>query len=446
VEKLIVIGGVAAGLSAASAAKRLKKEQLHVEVYEKTGFISYGACSEPYYVSGLVPKPEDLVEVTPEDFEQKRDVRIFQNCEVLEIDYDNGYVRVLDLIENKADSRPFDYLMISTGAMAKTLGVPGENLQGVCTLRTVEDAVSVKSSAIQARDVVICGGGYIGLEMAESFVALSKRVTILKKSSQMLLNFDSEISQLVEDEVRNNSVEIVTGIDVLSFEGGTAVEKVVTNQGDVKAETVLIAKGASPNVSLARNIGVEIGQTGAIAVDRHHKTSLERVYSGGDCCEAYHIVLDKPAYIPLGTTANKTGRVAGENIGGLSTQFGGIVGTAVSKIFNLEVSRTGLSSQEALQNGFDAFTTTVRHRSRSGHYPGGSPITVHLITEKHSKKLLGAQMVGREGVAHRIGILATALHAGMTVDDIYRLDLAYAPPFAPVWDPLLVAANKARKG
>jgi NADPH-dependent 2,4-dienoyl-CoA reductase/sulfur reductase-like enzyme len=335
--------------------------------------------------------------------------------------------------------------MIATGALGKSLGIDGEQMMGIHTLRTVEDAIAVRDSARDAEDVVVCGGGYIGLEMAEAFVTMGRRVAILKKTSQMLLNFDPEMSALVEEEVRSKGVTISAGVDILSFGGSERVEKVVTNKGEVKAETVLIAKGALPNVSLAKQIGVEIGATGAIAVNKRQETNLDRVYAGGDCAEAYHIVSGKPAYIPLGTTANKAGRVAGENMGGLKTEFPGIVGTAVSKIFDLEVARTGLSLKEAGRDGLDAYATTIRHRSRSKHYPGGYSITVHLITERGTGRLLGAQMIGREGVAHRIDVMAAALHAGMTVEDVYHLDLGYAPPFAPVWDPILIAANKARK-
>jgi len=445
VENLVVVGGVAAGLSAASAAKRLKKDTMNAVVFEKSGYISYGACSEPYFVSGLVPEPEDLIEVTPEEFEQKRSIPIHRMHEVVDIDYKNGYVTVDDLVERRSFKEPFDYLMISTGALGKGLGIDGEQMMGVHTLRTVEDAIAVRKSALDSEDVVICGGGYIGLEMAEAFVTMGKRVTVLKKTSQMLLNFDPEMSALVEEEVRSKGVAIITGVDILSIEGSERVERVVTSEGEVKAETVLIAKGALPNVSLAQSIGVEIGATGAIAVNKRQETNLDHVYAGGDCAEAYHIVSGKPAYIPLGTTANKAGRVAGENIGGLCTEFPGIVGTAVSKIFDLEVARTGLSLKEADQAGFDAYATTIRHRSRSKHYPGGYSITVHFITEKGTRRLLGAEMIGREGVAHRIDVMAAALHAGMTVEDVYHLDLGYAPPFAPAWDPILIAANTARK-
>ncbi len=444
-QRLVVVGGVAAGLSAASAAKRLKKEEMRAVVFEKSGYISYGACSEPYFVSGLVPQPEDLIEITPEEFEQKRSIPIHRMHEVVDIDYKNGYVTVDDLVDHRSFKEPFDYLMIATGALGKSLGIDGEQMMGIHTLRTVEDAIAVRDSAREAEDVVICGGGYIGLEMAEAFVTMGRRVAILKKTSQMLLNFDPEMSALVEEEVRSKGVTISTGVDILSFDGSERVQKVITNKGEVKAETVLIAKGAVANVSLAKQIGVEIGATGAIAVNKRQETNLDRVYAGGDCAEAYHIVSGKPAYIPLGPTANKAGRVAGENIGGLKTEFPGIVGTAVSKIFDLEVARTGLSLKEAGRDGFDAYATTIRHRSRSKHYPGGYAITVHLIAERGSGRLLGAQMIGREGVAHRIDVVAAALHAGMTVEDVYHLDLGYAPPFAPVWDPILIAANKARK-
>jgi NADPH-dependent 2,4-dienoyl-CoA reductase/sulfur reductase-like enzyme len=444
-EKLVVIGGVAAGLSAASAAKRLKRTEINAVVFEKSGYISYGACSEPYFISGLVPKPEDLIEVTPEEFEQKRSIPIHRMHEVVEVDYNAGYVTVEDIQNHKTFEEAFDYLMIATGAKGKMIDVPGRDLKGVFTLRTVEDAIAIRNSARSAENIVICGGGYIGLEMAEAFASMGKQVTILKKSSQMLLNFDPEMSSLVEEEVIANGIKIQTGVDILSFKGSDRVKKVVTDKGEINADTVLISKGAAPNVALAEKIGVKIGSTGAIAVDKNQKTNIDRVYAGGDCAEAYHIIGKKPAYIPLGTTANKAGRIAGENIGGLNTEFPGIVGTAVAKIFDLEVARTGFSLKEATEHGFNARSINIRHKSRSKHYPGGSSITVQFVIDKSDGKLLGAQMIGREGAALRIDVIATALHSGMTAEDLYHLDLAYAPPFAPVWDPILIAANKARK-
>jgi NADPH-dependent 2,4-dienoyl-CoA reductase/sulfur reductase-like enzyme len=444
-ETLVVVGGVAAGLSAASAAKRLKKKALRTIVFEKSGYISYGACSEPYFVAGLVPEPEGLIEITPEEFARKREIPTHRLHEVVEVDYERGQVTVHDLASDRRFNEHFDYLMLATGSLARGLGVPGEHLTGVHTLRTVEDAVTIRNSARAATDVVICGGGYIGLEMAEAFVAMGKHVTVLKKTPHMLLNFDPEISALVEEEVRAKGVDVRTGVDVIACEGRGRVEKVLTSEGAFKAETVLVAKGAVPNTALAQQMGVNVGRTGAIAVTKRQQTNLERVYAGGDCAEAHHLVSDKPAYIPLGTTANKAGRVAGENIGGLRTEFPGIVGTAVAKIFDLEVARTGLSFEEATANGLATRATTIQQRSRSRHYPGGSPITVHLLTEQDTHRLLGAQMIGKEGVAQRIDVFAAALHAGMTAEDLYHLDLAYAPPYAPVWDPILVAANTARK-
>lgn len=444
-EKLVVIGGVAAGLSAASAAKRLKKSEMNAVVFEKSGYISYGACSEPYFISGLVLKPEDLIEVTPEEFEQKRSIPIYRLHEVVDIDYNAGYVTVEDIINRKTFKEDFDYLMISTGAKGKTIDVPGKELGGIFTLRTVEDAIAIQKSARSSKHVVICGGGYIGLEMAESFVSMGKEVTILKKTSQMLLNFDSDMSSLVEQEVVSKGVRIQNGVDIMSFKGQDSVEKVITSKGEVDAETVLVSKGAAPNVDLAKRIGVKLGHTGAIAVDKRQRTNVDRVYSGGDCAEAYHIIGKKAAYIPLGPTANKAGRIAGENIGGLSTEFPGIVGTAMSKIFDLEVARTGFSLKEAVKYGFDAGSVIIKHRSRSKHYPDGDIITVQLVLDKSDGKLLGGQMIGREGAALRINVVAAALHSGMTAEDLYHLDLGYAPPFAPVWDPILIAANKARR-
>jgi len=246
VENLVVVGGVAAGLSAASAAKRLKKDAMNAVVFEKSGYISYGACSEPYFVSGLVPEPEDLIEVTPEEFEQKRSIPIHRMHEVVAIDYKNGYVTIDDLVGHKSFKEPFDYLMISTGALGKGLGIDGEQLMGVHTLRTVEDAIAVRKSALDSNDIVICGGGYIGLEMAEAFVAMGKRVTILKKTSQMLLNFDPEMSTLVEEEVRSKGVTIVTGVDILSIEGSERVEKKERSISTNSQDTEMTARRRCP--------------------------------------------------------------------------------------------------------------------------------------------------------------------------------------------------------
>ena len=468
-ERLLVIGGLAAGMSAASSAKRIRP-QMDVIVLEKSPFISYGTCSIPYYISEEIKDYRDLIAITPEKAETERGLVVRTRHAAIAID--TGGKEVLVRSPDKGgDTRiAFDKLVIATGAVPIKPPLPGIDLKHIFALRTLEDGVAikeyidgregreaagaeeplhVKSAQAERKDqlrAVIVGGGYIGLEMCESIRKRGVDVTLIEKMDRVLGTMDQSVTEIVEETLKREAVRLFKETTVLGFEGARgAVNKVLTDKGTFQADFVILAIGVRPDSALAERTGIALGVNKAITVDHQMRTSLPDVFAAGDCADALSIVTGKKVYIPLGTTANKQGRVAGENAAGRQTIFEGVAGTAQTKVFDLEVARTGLTSFEAGRENIPFFSSTIQGRSRAKSYPAGKPITITYVVEKDTGRLLGAQMVGQEGVAHRIDTLATALYAKMTVDDVARLDLGYAPPFATVWDPILIAANVALK-
>lgn len=441
--RLVVVGGVAAGMSAASKARRTDPD-LEVIVYERSGFVSYGACGLPYYVQGLIEDHRALIARTPEQF-ARQGVEVHTQHEVVAIDPDAASVRVRDLQGGRELIAGYDALVLATGGVAFKPPIPGLDLDGVFALRNVEDGVRLRRFIEEARPLraVIIGGGYIGLEMAEAFRARGLEVTVLEMLPQLLPNLDAEMAALVQAELERHGVAVRLEHRVEGVVGGARAEAVVAGGETLPADLVLVAVGVRPNVALARQAGVKLGPTGAVAVDERQRTNLEGIFAAGDVAEARHLVTGRPAYIPLGTTANKQGRVAGENAAGGDAVFHGVVGTAVAKVFDLEVARTGLTERQAQEEGLAALSATVQAASQAHYYPGGGPLHVRLVFQQDGR-LLGAQMVGK-GAAKRIDVVAAALQAGWGVEDLRRLDLSYAPPFAPVWDPILVAANVAAR-
>ena len=348
----------------------------------------------------------------------------------------------------------YDKLVIATGALPIKPSLPGIDLQHIFEVRTLSDGVEIKKFIDQhsfgarkrAMKAVLVGGGYIGMEMCESLRKRGLDVAVIEKADRVLGTMDSSITEIVERKILAEGATLYKGTSVEGFAGQDGrVTKVLTDKGEFEADMVLLVIGARANTKLAIDAGIELGVNGAIKVDKHMRTNVPDVYAAGDCAEALHLVTGKKTYIPLGTTANKQGRIAGENAAGIDTVFEGIVGTAVTKVFDLEVARTGLSPIEAERESLDYIVSTITGRSRSSAYPAGKAIVVTYVVEKGTGRLLGAQMVGEEGVAHRIDTLAACLYGKMTIKDVARLDLGYAPPFATVWDPILVAANVAVK-
>lgn len=448
-ERFVVIGGCAAGMSAASKAKRMNPN-LEVIAFEKTPHVSYSACGIPYYVADLVRAPEELITITPEAFRKKRGIDVFTQHEVVAIQPTKRRVTVVDLVAAQEKSFVYDKLLIAVGGLPGRLNLSAMNFNNVFTIQTLQDGIRLRNYVDEKRprQAVIVGGGYIAMEMAEALRARNIEVTVIEHSKQILSNFEPEIAEVVAAELETHHVDLRTSSEVETIDGNSSANatsvKIKDEAQSLNTDLVLVCIGLQPNTRLAEQSGIRCGNTGAIAVDWKLETSVNNIYAAGDCVEVKNLVSGQPDYIPLGPTANKQGRVVGENIGGGTATFRGVVGTSVFKTFNLEVARTGLSVTQAREAGFAAQCAAITDHSRAGYYSGDKKITVAVVFDKRTGRLLGAQMVGEEGVSKRIDILATALTNHMTLNEVSYLDLSYAPPFAPVWDPVLVAVNVAK--
>ncbi|GAB2629062.1 flavoprotein oxidoreductase [Paractinoplanes abujensis] len=447
--RLVVIGGDAAGMSAASQArKRLGQDDLAITVFERGHFTSYSACGIPYWIGGAVTDRDKLVARTPEQHRQAGvDVRL--RHEVVGIDLDRREVVAHDLAGGGETREPFDHLVYATGASPFAPEWARVRDAGVFGVQTLDDGQAIHDWLDREpapRRAVVIGGGYIGVEMAEAMVLRGLEVTLLEKSPQpMAKTVDPEMGALVQKSMRGLGIEVVTGAHVEGLEtAGGRVRAVVTPDGTLPADIVVLGLGVRPNVALAADAGLPVGPAGGVRTDlRMRVEGAEGVWAAGDCVETRHLLTGRPVHVPLGTHANKQGRVAGINIGGGYATFPGVIGTAVTKVCDLEVARTGLTSKEAHAAGFSFVTATVDSTSRAGYYPGAETMTIKLIAERRTGVLLGAQIVGRAEAAKRIDALAVAIWNKMTVEEMTSLDLSYAPPFAPVWDPVLIAARKA---
>ena len=442
-ERLIVVGGVAAGLSAASRARRTNP-WLEIVVYEKGPDISYSACGLPYFIGGLVPQADSLRVYSPAFFEERRNIRVLTGHEVAEIATSRHRVTIIPPGAGTEEVH-YDHLIIATGAAPARPDVPGLDLPGVFHVNDLQSTLALQRhlEAERPRRAVIVGGGYIGLEMAEALRTRGLEVKLLDRSARLFESVDEDISAAVDHELANHQVRAFTQAELTAILGGSngRVRRVTWPGGSEETDCVVLATGVRPRTKLAEDAGIEIGRTGAIAVRDTMETSAAAVYAAGDCAEATHLVSGRPTYFPLGTTANKQGRVAGENAAGGRARFAGIVGTTVVKVFSVEVARTGLSLAEAAAAGYRACAATIQGAARA-RYLGGRDIMVRLVADRGSGLLLGGQMIGPEGVAKRIDVIATALHARMTVERLAELDLSYAPPFSTVWDPVLIAAQE----
>jgi NADPH-dependent 2,4-dienoyl-CoA reductase/sulfur reductase-like enzyme len=442
-ERLVVIGGVAAGMSAASRARR-QNPQLEIIVLEKGAHVSYGACGLPYYISGQVADWKELLAYPEEFFREKRGIDVRLHHEAIEIE--PGRKRVHALRAGvEAVTFGYDKLVIAAGG-APTLDLPGSDLERVFTCDDLVGAIRLREFLERERPAraVVIGSGYIGLEVADALKWRGMQVTILERSDSVLEGFEAPICERVEAVLDGHGVRLRKACAVTSITAAGKEVHVHAGATSESADVVLLATGIRPRTGLAGAAGIELGSTGAIAVDERLLTNVNSIYAAGDCTEVRHLVTGRPVYFPLGTTANKQGRVAGENAGGGNARFAGIVGTLATKIFELEVARTGLSAAQARAAGFEPDSVFLHSTSGARHLHG-RPLLVEILWDRTSKRLLGCQMAGGEGVAKRIDVAATALHARMRVLDLLHLDLSYAPPFAPVWEALLIAANEAMK-
>ncbi|MGH2753462.1 MAG: FAD-dependent oxidoreductase [Actinomycetota bacterium] len=446
-ERLIVIGGDAAGMTAASQArKRRGPDDLEILAFERGTYTSFSACGIPYLVGDVVTDLDTLIVRTPEEFKQKQDIDVRIRHEVISIDLDRRIVTVRALDDGREFDEGFDQLMVATGAVPVRPELENADAAGIFGVQVLGDGVAIRQVLDEERPrrAVVVGGGYIGIEMAEAFQMRGMEVTVLERSAQPLGALDADMGQLVSDAMRGLGITLFTNETVSGFEVEDGrVSGVATSTQVVPADLVVLGLGARPNAQLADEAGIPIGPSGGIRVDRRMRTDVEGVWAAGDCAEKFHLVSREPVVIPLGTHANKEGRTAGINIGGGYETFPGVLGTAATKVCSLEVARTGLKEAEAADAGFEFVTATTRSTTRAGYFPGTSEITTKMIVERVSGRLLGAQIIGEEGAAKRIDVLATALWNEMTVEDMLSMDLSYAPPFAPVWDPVLITARKA---
>ena len=444
--RLVIIGGDAAGMTAASQVRRMKTvDELEIVVFERTSITSYAACGLPYLVGGFVTSPDHLVARSPAQHRAKGiDVRTHH--EVTAIDTAASTVTVRDLDAGLQWPMHYDELLIATGAAGVWPRWPGIDAQGVLQLRTLDDAAEVQRRLqAGARRAVVVGAGYIGLEVAEGLLKRGLHVTVVERlDAPMGAVLDADMAADVAGAMRAGGIDLRLGTAVTGFTvTGGRVTAVETAAGPVAADIVLIGLGVRANAELARAAGIGVGESGGITVDDHLRTDRPHIWAAGDCVESHHRITGRSVVVALGTHANKQGRVVGTNLGGGDAAFGGVLGTAITRFQDLEIARTGLTQREAADAGLDALGVTTESSNRALYYPGAKPMKVKLVVERGTGRLLGAQIVGGADAGKRIDVLATALWNEMTVAEVAGMDLSYAPPFSPVWDPVLLAAGKA---
>lgn len=443
--EFVIIGGDAAGMSAASRAKR-NDPNLRVTVLEATQDVSYSACGMPYNIADPARDMDDLVVRPAQAFREKQGIDLRLGHKVERID--RGAKRVAGKRSDDGDFEvKYDKLLIATGANAPKLYIPGRDLPGVGVIKSLEDGRAIKAYLADhsVRRVLIVGMGYIGLEMAEAFHARGIKVEMSKPRPGLLSWMPEEMSNVVMDELISKGITLHFGVRLTAIEETAGGLRVIMDKGELLVDMVLMGVGIEPNSGIAAEAGLELGPSRAIAVDRTMRTSDPDIYAAGDCADAFHVVTGQRVWVPLGLRANRGGYAVGDNVTGKHVELPGIVGSAVFKVLDLEVARTGLSLQQAREAGYEAVENYIKSASRAHAHPGTQTVHVNLVGDKKTGRLLGASMVGKEGVAHRIDSVAVALHAGMTVEQFFQCDFAYAPPFTPVWDPLLTAANQLLK-
>ncbi|MDX3450996.1 FAD-dependent oxidoreductase [Streptomyces sp. ME02-8801-2C] len=447
-ERLVVIGGDAAGMSAASQARRQKGPgELEIVAFERGNFTSYSACGIPYWVSGDVPDRDQLIARSAEEH-RARDIDLRMRTEVTEIDVSGGRVRARDLETGVESWTSYDKLVIATGARPIRPSLPGVDAPGVHGVQTLDDGQALLDTLTTTRGhrAVVVGAGYIGVEMAEALIKHGYEVTVVNRSDEPMATLDPDMGRLVHKAMEGLGITMVNNAEVTKFLTGDdgRVRAVATEDAEYPADVVVLGIGVRPETTLARTSGLPVGDHGGLLTDLAMRVrGHENIWAGGDCVEVLDLVSGRQRHIPLGTHANKHGQVIGANAGGGYATFPGVVGTAVSKVCDLEIARTGLREKDADRAGLRYVTVTIESTSRAGYYPGAALMTVKMLAEQRTGRLLGVQIVGREGAAKRVDIAAVALTAGMTVEQMTALDLGYAPPFSPVWDPVLVAARKA---
>ncbi len=446
--RIVVVGGVAAGLKAASRARR-RDGDAEITVVDQGDFISYIACGLPYWISGDIRDGRNLWPRDPEHFWKRKRIAVLTRTRAEAIDRRSRALRVRDLTSGAVRDLPYDKLILTMGGKAFVPPVPGRDLEGTFTLESPKDALAIRRALDEggSRNAIIVGGGFIGMEMAEALWTRGREVTLVEMMDRLLPGLlDADMSDQVCRHVREKGVKVILGRALTRLEGDDTehVRRAIVGEESLDADMVIFAVGVRPNVKLAEEAGLEIGPTGAVAVDDHLRTSDPDIYAGGDCVENAHLITGKPVYVPLGSTANKHGRVIGTNVTGGDDTFPGILGTGIVKVFDFNVGKTGLTEAQARDDGLEPVTALVSGDDAAGFYPGAEPFMLKLVTEAMAGRLLGAQVVGPGDVSKRVDVIATALSLGATVRELSSLDLAYAPPYSHAMDAVITAANVVR--
>lgn len=439
--KVIIVGGVAGGATAAARIRRLD-EQAEITVYERSGHVSYANCGLPYYVGGVIEDPEELTLQTPESFYSRFHIDMKVLHEVVSIDPGQKTVRVRNLKNGEEFDDGYDKLLLSPGARPVTAGIPGSELDRVFTLRTVEDTFRIDEYIKNNRpkSAVIAGGGFIGLELAENLRELGMEVSIAQRPAQLMNPFDMDMASFLHAEVRRHGIDLVLGNNLAEVrENGGQMEVVLEDGTVLKTDMAVLAIGVAPDTALAESAGLELGIKGSIVVNDRMETSVKDIYAVGDAVQVKNFVTDEYALVSLAGPANKQGRIAADNICGRSSVYTGAQGSSVIKVFDLTAAATGLSEAAARRAGLDVDKVILSPMSHAGYYPGGSLMMLKVVFEKETYRLIGAQAVGRAGVDKRIDVIATALRAGMKATELKDLDLAYAPPYSSAKDPVNMA-------
>ena len=442
--KAIVIGGVAAGMSAASKLRRVLPDA-QITVYERGNVLSYGACGLPYYIGDFNTDPNKLIARTREQYD-KMGIATFLRHSVQAVDVDRKTVSVMDHDTGRVFEDAYDVLMIAVGCRSVAPKVPGADLPSVFYIKTMEDGLLYREIAHlpDVRHVAVIGGGYIGVEMTEAMLRLGKTVTLIEGGERILNTFEPEFSELAAQELERHGVKVMIGsrVQEIAEEGERRVVR--TDRASVACDLVVMAVGVVPATDFLKNTPIRMARNGAILVDREMRTSVKDVYAAGDCAVVYHRLMEEDYFIPLGTVANKCGRIAGGNMAGAHDKFVGALGTAAIKVCDLEFGRTGMSENDAKRLGVSYKTKLVVAADHPAYYPDPAKLTIKLIYEQRTRRLLGACVAGVRNAVLRADIFAVAIHSGMTTDELGMVDLAYAPPFAGVWDAVHIAANAAK--
>lgn len=443
--KVIIIGGIAAGMSAAAKLKRMSPND-EVIVYEKGDIVSFGACGLPYYAGGFFDDSNEMIARTAEEF-RKTGINLFTNHEVLEVDFDNKKLRVKDLIQNMIIEESYDKLMIASGASSIIPPIKGIDSENVLTLKSMDDGNKLRAlmENENLKRVTVIGAGFIGVEAVEAAKKRGKEVTVVQLQDRILAEvFDEEITNLLEEEIRKHDVNLLLDETVMEITTAGKATNIKTNKREFETDIVIVATGFRPNTAFVKNEKLEMLKNGAIVVDKYGRTSIEDVYAAGDCATINSVITNKPVYVPLATGANKLGRIVGENLAGANNEFQGSLASSCIKVMDMEAARTGLSEKEVKALGFDYKTKFITDINHTSYYPGQTKIYVKLIYDAHTKVIYGGQVAGYKDAVQRCNVIATCIFAKMTTAQLGMLDLSYAPPFSRTWDVLNVAGNVSK--